>query len=283
MPSDVIFRAVAGFRLVTAKPDLLMGFYQALGFVVGAMTPIPAAEMTVLGLWGAGWRRSLTLGESRLDLDSFDHPGRSYPDRTSASDLVFQHLALVTDDARAAWRRARNAGATPITRGEPVTLPPSSGEVTAVKFRDLEGHPLELLEFPAGSNTLWQGSGTMGIDHSAISVADIVASRRFYERRGLAGGTRTLNEGPAQVALDGLDDVEVDVLPMTPPNKQPHVELLRYRQPVGQPHTPLAANDVAATRIAWWSNRDALVRDPDGHLHQLMRQDRSPTNTASRL
>jgi catechol 2,3-dioxygenase-like lactoylglutathione lyase family enzyme len=223
----------------------------------------------------------MTLGESRLALDSFDHPGRPYPDQTNAADLVFQHLALVTDDARAAWLRARNAGATPITRGDPVTLPPSSGGLTAIKFRDPEGHPLELLEFPAGSNPSWQGGGMMGIDHSAISIADLAASRRFYEKHGLAEGKRTLNQGPAQVELDGLDGVEVDVLPMSPRDEPPHVELLGYRQPAGRPHQLLAANDVAATRIVWSANRDALIRDPDGHLLQLTRQDRSPANTAS--
>ena len=282
MSSGVTFKAIAGFRLVTAEPEMLVGFYQAIGFVAGEVAPIPAAEMAVLGLYGAGWRRSMTLRESHLDLDSFDLPGRPYPDRTRVSDLVFQHLALVTDDAYAAWLRVRNAGATPITRGDPLRLPPSSGGVTAVKFRDPEGHPLELLEFPAGSNPSWQGQGMIGIDHSAISIADLSVSQRFYEKHGLAQGKRTRNQGPTQVALDGLDGVEVDVLAMNPPDKPPHVELLGYRQPAGRPHPPLAANDVAATRIVWSANRNALARDPDGHLLQLMQQDRSPANTASR-
>ena len=281
MSSDVTFGAIAGFRLVTAQPQLLLTFYQAIGLIAGEIAPIPAAEMAVLGLEGSGWRRSMTLGKSRLDLDTFDLPGRPYPDRTNASDLVFQHLAFVTDDASAAWRRARNAGATSITRGEPVTLPLSSGGVAAVKFRDPEGHPLELLEFPAGSNPSWQGRGMMGIDHSAISIADLAASRRFYQTHGLTEGKPTFNRGAAQVKLDGLDGVEVDVLPLNPPDKPPHLELLGYRQPVGRPHHPLAANDVAATRIVWSANRDALVRDPDGHLLQLTRRDRSPSDIAS--
>jgi catechol 2,3-dioxygenase-like lactoylglutathione lyase family enzyme len=276
-----MFGAIAGFRLVTAQPQLLTTFYQAIGFIAGEIAPIGAAEMAVLGLEGAGWRRLMTLGESRLDLDTFDRPGRPYPDATNASDLVFQHLALMTDDAGAAWPRARNAGATPISRGDPVTLPQSSGGVTAVKFRDPEGHPLELLEFPAGSNPSSQGRGMMGIDHSAISIGDLAASRRFYETHGLSEGKRTLNRGPAQVTLDGLDGVEVDVLPMNPPGKPPHVELLGYRRPAGRPHPPLAANDVAATRIVWSADRDALVRDPDGHLLQLTRPSRSPADTAS--
>ena len=98
MSSEVMFRR-RGFRLVTAESRLLMSFYQAIGFIAGEFAPIPATEMAVLGLRGVGWRRSLTLGASRLDLELFDLQGRSYPDHTSASDLVFQHLALVTDDA----------------------------------------------------------------------------------------------------------------------------------------------------------------------------------------
>jgi len=281
MSPDVTFRAIAGFRLVTSEPELLIGFYQAIGFTAGEVTPISAAEMAVLGLDGAGWRRSMRLADSRLDLDSFDLAGHPYPCGTTASDLVFQHLALVTDDARAAWRRARDAGAMPISHRGPVTLLPSSGGVTAVKFRDPEGHPLELLEFHAASNSSWQGHGMMGIDHSAISIADLAASRRFYAKHGLAEGKRTFNRGPTQVALDGLDDVEVDVLPMSPPHKPPHVELLAYHQPAGRPHPPLGANDVAATRIVWSADRNALVRDPDGHLLQLTRQDRSPAEIAS--
>ena len=261
-----------------------MTFYQAIGFIAGEFAPIPATEMAVLGLRGVGWRRSLTHGASRVGIDSLVLQGRSYPDHTSASDLVFQHLALVTDDAQSAWRRVRNAGATPITRGEPVTLPPSSGGVTAVKFRDPEGHPLELLKFPAGSNSSWQGRGMMGIDHSAISIADLAASRRFYEEHGLAEGKRTLNQGPAQVALDGLDGVEVDVLPMNPPGQAAACRVARLSlQPAGRPHALLAANDVAATRIVWSANRDVLVRDPDGHLLPThVRQDRSPANIGSR-
>ncbi len=257
--------------MVTADLDRLTDFYRAIGFDIGETATISAAEMAVLELDGGGSRRSMALGETRVDLDCFDQRGRSYPGGATASDLVFQHLALVTEDAHAAWRRAQNAGATPISRGDPVTLPQSSGGVTAIKFRDPEGHPLELLEFPAGSNCPWIGSGIMGIDHSAISVADIARSRQFYEGLGLTQGKLTLNRGPTQVALDGLDGVEVDVLAMNPTDAPPHVEMLGYRHPVGRLHEAFAANDLAATRIFWHSSRDALVRDPDGHLLQLTR------------
>lgn len=265
------FGALSGFRLVTTDAGRLSAFYAALGFSVGEVAPIPRAEMDLLGLAGRGSRLSLALGPSRLDLDSFDHPGQSYPEDANAADLIFQHLALVTDDAAIAWERARAAGAIAISRACPVTLPASSGGVTAVKFRDPDGHPLELLQLPAGAGTDWSGSGILGIDHSAISVSDIAASRAFYAGNGLRKGDATLNRGQAQETLDGLDNVEVDVVPMIPTTATPHVELLGYRHPTAWSHQDLAANDIAATRIVWAADEDALWRDPDGHLHQLRR------------
>jgi hypothetical protein len=74
------------------------------------------------------------------------------------------------------------------------------------------------------------------------------------------------------VALDGLPEVEVDVVPMMPRQRTPHLELLAYRKPVGRTADRPQANDVAATRTVWAADRDALVRDPDGHLHLLREQ-----------
>ncbi|MDQ2877741.1 MAG: VOC family protein [Pseudomonadota bacterium] len=263
--------AITGFRLVTADPDRLLAFYAAIGFTPGRPAPIPEGEMRLLGLSGSGLRQPLTLGDGRIDLDWFDTPGRAYPADANAADLIFQHFALVTDDAQAAWQCAANAGATPISRNGPVELPQSAGGVTAIKFRDPDGHPLEFLQFPTGSNPIRTDSGMMGLDHSAISVANVAASRRFYAGHGLTEGGATLNHGPTQVALDGLDDVRVHVVPMAPSVAPPHVELLGYNTPTGRPHAPLAANDIAATRIVWRAETDALLRDPDGHLHQLTR------------
>ena len=262
---------ITGFRLVTGDLDRLARFYVALGFMASERRSIGNEELRLLGLAGRGERLTMLLGPSRVDLDRFDPPGHAYPAEANAADLIFQHLAIVTDNAASAWARAEAAGATPISRECPVTLPASSGGVTAVKFRDPDGHPLEFLQFPPGKNPDWAGSGILGIDHSAISVGDIAESRRFYADRGLVQGEATLNQGPTQIALDGLDGAAVDVVPMHPETKPPHLELLAYRQPGGRPHAPLAANDGAATRIVWTSGEEVLLRDPDGHLHQLTR------------
>ena len=279
MPPDLTLKAIAGFRLVTADPARLVAFYRALGFGAGPAAPIPEAEMRALGLDGGGSRTPLSLGASRIDLDCYDRTGRPFPADASACDLDFQHFALVTDDAQAAWRRAREAGAAAISEGGPVTLPPSSGGVTAVKFRDPEGHPLEFLQFPPNARPDWSGSGIMGIDHSAISVRDVEASKRFYTDLGLTVGDATLNHGPAQAALDGLggrSGVEVDVVPMKPADAPPHLELLGYRRPAARVTPPPDPRDIAATRILWWADGEGLLRDPDGHLHQLTRRGRSP-------
>jgi catechol 2,3-dioxygenase-like lactoylglutathione lyase family enzyme len=259
--------AILAFRLVTREPQRLVAFYTGLGFTADEAQPIPASEIALFGLHGGGSRQTLRLGAQRVDLDHFEYEGRPYPTEVTGADSRFQHLALVTDDAAAAWLRACALGAKAISVAGPVTLPDSAGGVTAMKFRDPEGHPLELLQFPQQVRSA--GSGLHGIDHSAISVTDVDVARAFYEALGLLTGRQSFNHGASQAALDGLTGTQVDVVPLIPATATPHLELLGYRTPVPHRAERLAANDVAATRIVWRTDQSALMRDPDGHLHQL--------------
>ncbi len=287
--------AITGFALTTDMPERLVRFYSAIGFVPGPSAPIPARELESLGLSGRGTRIVLTLGDQRVALETFEPRGRPYPTGANAADLCFQHLALVTRDAAATWARVHAQGARPISVAGAVTLPATAGGVTAVKFRDPEGHPLELLQFPAAAGGVGGGdrplridkpailridksailridkSAILRIDHSAISVADVAASRRFYEALGLSGDRPSVNHGPTQAALDGLAGARVDVQPMRPPAGPPHLELLCYRHPVGRPAGPARVNDIVATRILWQADHDGLLTDPDGHLHRVSR------------
>lgn len=263
--------AIVAFRLTTTDADRLARFYAELGFGVGNREAIGDDEIALMGLKRCGSRLPLHLGGQRVDLDCFDVPGRPYPVGATAADLCFQHLAIVTDDAETAWRRVQALGAAPISSSGPVLLPPATGVAAAVKFRDPDGHPLELLQLAPASGRSWTGTHLLGIDHSAISVSDTGASRRFYETLGLSAQVATLNQGPTQMILDGLPEAEVDVVPMLPRQDTPHLELLGYRKPVGRVMGRLDANDIAATRIAWAADRDELIRDPDGHLHLLRR------------
>ena len=122
-----------------------------------------------------GRRSLLRLGRERIELLEFtDSAGRPYPPDSTSTDLWFQHMAIVVNDMTDAYQRVMaNRRFRPISRNGPVRLPDSSGGVTAFKFRDHDGHPLELLAFPEGRVPgAWRtanGTGSfLGVDHTAI-------------------------------------------------------------------------------------------------------------------
>ncbi len=277
----------------------------ALGFrVVRETMHDTAAWGELMGVPGARGRAvTLRLAAQELELVEFDPPGALYPPATTTSDPSFQHIALVVSDIDAAYERLRNFRHEPISEGGPVQLPPTSGSVLAYKFRDADGHPLELIQFPeAGANAIWQqrkerGRGLfLGIDHSAIVVCDLERSADFYSRTlGVRVAAHTVNSGPAQQRLDRAPDVVVDVVALQPAIAgPPHVELLGYRHPACRPMQRTRSNDIAADRLVlevvatpgWaevlrdagselvspgaveWppGRRAALLRDPTGHL-----------------
>jgi catechol 2,3-dioxygenase-like lactoylglutathione lyase family enzyme len=274
------------FRLCSANAERLAGFYEkALGFRRVAPQHLSGtrSDDASLSVGGRMRRITLKLGQQRIELIQFvDHPGRSYPTDSRSSDLVFQHFAIVVVDMDAAMQHLSTTdGWTPISIDGPQHLPESSGGVTSFKFRDPEGHPLELLAFPPGDvPEYWQskaGRGPfLGIDHSAISISDTARSIAFYESLGLSVNSRSLNEGPTQARLDHLDQPVVEVTAMQAAISTPHLELLCYRQGEDRTALDLRANDVAATCVVFWTEdgpgnhgvSDAPVRqllDPDGH------------------
>ena len=270
--------------LNTRDARRLARFYrQALGARVISVDRVDAAPGTVRGTPGGAERTMLALGCSHLELWQFDEPGLPYPAEVPPWDTRFQHCALVVRDMQPAFRRLAQApGWAPITHGEPQRLPASAGAVTAFKFRDPDGHPLELLSFPGHGPSPWRtvvtGDDVLGIDHSALSVADVARSVVFYAALGLATTARSLNRGPEQQRLDGVTEPLVDVIALTPPHGTPHVELLHYRGIVPR-QEPAHWNDVAATRLIFEAaveappgaadrTREPMGRpilDPDGH------------------
>ncbi len=274
--SKPTLRMITGFGIVTADLPRLVQFYRdVLGFAVqGEERPIDQAEIALLGLSGNGRRQVMSLDRQTISIDQFEQTGRPYPPGSDAASLWFQHLAIVVSNMGEAFAQLRDV--VPISQGGPQQLLSSSGGVQAFKFRDPDGHPLELLQFPRDRTpNAWRtdqrsvGQIGLGIDHSAVSVADADASAAFYRALGLNTGDRTLNEGPEQQRLDALRGVKVAVVPMVPLEGTPHLELLGYQIPSADRGPPLKANDVAATRIIWGGSEATLIRDPDGHLHQV--------------
>ncbi len=268
---------IARFSLTSADPARLARFYgDAFGF-----EPIATGRQDAMpyGVPGQATVHRLRLGLQEIELVGFEQAGAPYPAGSTSHDGWFQHLALVVSDMAAAHARlSRLAGWQAITPGGPVVLPESSGGVTAFKFRDPEGHPLELLAFPAGrAPAAWTGRSDatpcLGIDHSAIVVADEVPSLAFYAALGLTAATRSVNQGPAQVRLDDAPEVVVGVVGLDPPAAPPHLELLAYRSPPVRPGSAGAA-DIACTRtimvVSDASEPVRMLRDPDGHRIMLV-------------
>lgn len=284
-------------------------FYRdALGLEVGPEIALgDPAWNTLLGLEPGSRARAadVKLGQHEIKLVAFDPPGAPYPPEPASNDQWFEHVALVTGDIEQVWTRLERSNPGVVTKGDPVLLPPNTGSVTAFKFRDPEGHPLELISFPQGvGDPVWHqtpGTGILGMDHTAISIMDVDRSLAFYE--GLLGfkiGDRSLNQGAGQDRLDGLPGCLVDVVPLSPKAaRTPHVELLHYRTPPGRTlSAPVNANDVASARqvhkvddlgglagrlegagvsfvspgIVTLKNggKAAAVRDPDGHMVVLL-------------
>lgn len=295
-------RKIARIGLTVADVTAASKFYeQALGFSFVSAEELEGERLAErFGVaTGRGELKLLRLGDQHLELVSFHPPGRPYPAPGAANDPWFQHFAIAVSDMPAAYARVSGAGAAPVSQGGPQLLPPSTGSVTAYKFRDPEGHPLELSYSPHSTRTgeRRKGSGPfLGIDHTAIAVKDVEASLAFYV--GLLGmkvAASLVNTGPEQDRLDGLPEVLLDivVLDFAEPGG-PHIELLAYRTPKASvQRPPPKLNDVAATRTVLdvddlasiearlnqagtlaptptpGSANALLVCDPDGHLLEL--------------
>ncbi|MFY7695904.1 MAG: lactoylglutathione lyase, partial [Cyanobium sp.] len=77
------------------------------------------------------------------------------------------------------------------------------------------------------------GGPVLGIDHSAIGIADTAASCRFYEGLlGLKLGGDGINHGPEQERLDGLPGARVRITSHRC-SEGAGIECLDYRQPTG--------------------------------------------------
>jgi catechol 2,3-dioxygenase-like lactoylglutathione lyase family enzyme len=227
-------------------------FYQALGFrTAGSAAPAPtlAARLGVIHVNSQRLRR----GAQELELSQCFPAATPNPAPIAANNPGFQHIALVTADIQSASAAALQAGATPISIGGPQKLPKSSGGVTAWKFRDPEGHPLEFLQFPDAAK-----NAASGYDHTAITVTNIANSLAFYIALGFIQITAQLNQGPEQDRLDGLQDAIVEIVALQAQNTTPHLELLRYRTP---PIPPSPATD----RIILAGPQPQKLTDPDGH------------------
>jgi len=282
--------------------DRSTAFYQdRLGFQ--ATGPAFIMDRALADELGFGARdinvQRLRLGEEEVELVEAGPNARPYPSPNTSADLVFQHLAVRCMDIDTAFKRlyredSASACPTAISRSPdyspaPIRLPDSSGGVTAFKFRDPDGHPLELLQ-PAGDEDA-RSTVRAGVDHTAISVSSAPSSIAFYaDLLGLTTSAYQTNSGSEQGWLDALENPIVEVVSLqTTSELSPHLELLAYRRPIAPAsHTRAEATDIVSDRIVIRCSdvsrlaanfgmasrliRSAagelalLFRDPDGHF-----------------
>ena len=275
--------------MVCGDPEALAEFYRA---AFGFLTTGRALPSAMRG--GV----ELRLGRQTIRLIGAEPCGRPYPADVAGWSPLFQHIAIVVADMAPAYTHLGTIpGWSVISTSGPQILPAASGAVSAFKFRDPEGHPLELIAFPPGAvPRQWQTQSQnlcLGIDHSAISVSSTAISIHFYRGLGLDRSGGSLNVGREQAMLDDVPDAVVEVTALTSAHATPHVELLCYRGDFDRRVPAQAVNDATATRLvltvesratldaicaqassALLSGPElcednlycALLQDPDGHL-----------------
>ena len=213
-------------------------------------------------LWGVFGLRArvvrMRLGEQKLELIQFLSPPdiRSIPVPSYSNDLWFQHFAIVVRDMDEAWAQLRKHHVRQISP-RPQTIPKSNeaaAGIKAIKFRDPDGHNLELLWFPEGKgNPLWHRSTTdlfLGIDHTAITVRNTENSVKFYrDLLGMTVAGGSFNVGTEQEHLDSLSGAKVRVTGLKTVVGTPGVEFLEYELPAAGRPMP---TDTRATDLWHW-------------------------------
>ncbi len=252
------------------------------------------------------------LGSECLDLTEFLAPrGRPGPADARSNDRSFQHVAIVVADMDEAYRRLRAARVEHASTG-PQRLPDwnqNAGGIRAFYFRDPDRHFLEVIWFPPGKgDPRWHAPRRdsalfLGIDHTAIVVADTDASLRFWrDALGFRIAGNSENWGTEQEHLNNVHGARLRITTLRAA-EGPGVELLEYLAPRDGRSYPAdeRANDLihwqttirvsdieSAARAArsagqgWISpgpvqvqekdlgfSRALLARDPDGHVVQV--------------
>lgn len=309
-------RALEIRSLVLTVADLprAVAFYEsALGFsrVSQRLIAEPRHDYAtgIFGTWVVS--ATLRLGAETIELQQYLSPaGQPIPMDSRSNDLWFQHFAVVVSDMDRAYEHLQGFPIQSISSA-PQTIPPSNAAaagIRAFKFKDPDGHPLELLQFPPGKgNPKWQRGADrlfLGIDHSAIAVSDTERSLAFYrDLVGLVVAGSSLNSGPTQEHLDGAFGAVVRVTGLRPERGDgPGLEFLQYLTPSGGRAAPAALlpNDIAHVRVVLEVDdleqladrltqrlarfvsagivdlgevgRGLLVKDPDGHALMLVQR-----------
>ena len=255
----------------------------------------------------------LRLGDEAIELLQFmGVPGKPVSADARSNDLSFQHVAIIVSDMTEAYAVLRQNHVKQISP-YPQTLPdwnPNAAGIKAFYFQDPDGHPLEVLQFPAGKgDPKWQQSGDrvfLGIDHTAIAVSNTDASLEFYHRLlGMRVAGESDNYGFEQEHLNNVFGAHLRITGLRSPAGI-GIEFLEYITPrdarpaptapsaadLDHHETVIAVDDlldinaklqatnllrdpvkpIAVSGLLLNASQAELVRDPDGHFLLLVQR-----------
>jgi catechol 2,3-dioxygenase-like lactoylglutathione lyase family enzyme len=311
--APALVRAVEAVGISVSDMDRAVDFYSRVLFFekVSDVEVMGEAPERLQGLFGLRMRVvRMRLGDELIELREVLTPrGRPVPPDSRSHDRWFQHIAIIVSDMDQAylWLRRHRVRHLSVA---PQRLPdwnPNAGGIRAFYFADPDGHPLEILQFPADKgDPRWQRPSDrvfLGIDHTAIVVGDTAASLGFYrDALGMKVVGESENWGPEQERLNNVFGARLRITTLRAP-AGPGIELLEYLTPRDGRAAPadtrvndlvhwqtlLAVGDAPTAARALLAGRFTLVspgvvrmtderlgfragfllRDPDGHALQL--------------
>ena len=311
-----LVRAVESVGMTVADADRSIDFYSTvLSFQKISDTELEGSDYEHLeGVFGLRMRVvRMRLGDESIELTEYLSPkGKPVAMVSLSNDRWFQHIAIITGDMERAYawlrhNRVQHLSSAPQTL--PAYIKPAAG-VRAFYFEDPDHHPLEILEFPSDKgNPKWHrsdGKLFLGIDHTAIAVANTSVSLAFYQDvLGFRAVGESENYGPEQEHLNNIFGARLRITSLRSV-EGPGIELLEYLTPRGgrsmpvdeqandlvhhqtrlvtddleaalkalqEKHYPLVSSSIVALPKAEIGFHFALiVRDPDGHPIELAKR-----------
>jgi catechol 2,3-dioxygenase-like lactoylglutathione lyase family enzyme len=279
---EPLVQAVNAISTTVADMERSVQFYsQALSFQKTSDQNLSSSTRVV----------RMKLGDESIELVQFKGKrGQPVPRDSRSNDRWFQHIAIVVSDMDRAYAvlKANHAESASIA---PQRLPDwnkNAAGIRAFYFKDPDGHPLEILQFPAGKgDPKWQrrsGKLFLGIDHTAIVVADTEASLKFYRGQlGFRVAGESENYGQEQERLNNVPGAHLRITSLRA-QSGPGIELLEYLAPrTGrQLPSPALPPDLVHRQTVLIA-RDPIVEsqilhDPDGHELLIRAAGSSNTN-----
>ncbi|MGH9492074.1 MAG: VOC family protein [Terriglobales bacterium] len=315
-PAAAQVTAVDSVSMTVSEMDRAVAFYS------GVLTFEKVSDVEVAGdayehLQGVFGLRirvvRMRLGGEFIELAEYLAPqSRPIPVTSRSNDRWFQHVAIIVSNMDRAYRILREHKVEHASSG-PQRLPdwnPNAGGIWAFYFKDPDGHPLEILQFPTGKGDAKWHKPTdklfLGIDHTAIVVGDTEASVKFYrDLLGFRVAGESENYGTEQEHLNNVFGARLRITGLRAPSGF-GIEFLEYLAPrdgLSMPADEHANDLVHRETVMLTSNagetarrlraaganfvssglvelpqhevgfkKGFLVRDPDGHVLRVIEQ-----------